>query len=86
MVIGLEIDGQFKAYALSELPRRDNRIYDQHAGQNVVVEYDRDNLTGRVLDSRGDEIPTFTAFWFAWVAFHPDTAVWQGSSQGPGQP
>ena len=86
MVIGLEIDGQFKAYALSELPRRDNRIYDQHAGQDVVVEYDRDNLTGRVLDSRGDEIPTFTAFWFAWVAFHPDTAVWQGSSQSPGQP
>jgi len=79
MVIGLEIDGQFKAYVFSELPKQENRIPDQHAGQNVVVEYDHDNLTGRVLDSRGREIPTFTAFWFAWVAFHPDTAVWQGS-------
>ncbi len=75
-VIGLEIDGQFKAYPFRELPRDGDRIHDDYAGHDLVVEYDRENLTGRVLNSEGREIPTYTAFWFAWVAFHPNTAVY----------
>lgn len=75
LVIGLEIDGQFKAYPLALLPSSDDRIADRHADTDVFVEYDRDALTGRVVDSAGKEIPTFLAFWFAWAAFHPQTEV-----------
>lgn len=77
LVIGLEIDGQFKAYPFTELPKGSDNVFDHHAGHDVVVEYDRDDLSGRVLDSQGREIPTFVAFWFAWVAFHPNTAVYE---------
>jgi len=75
LVIGLEIDGQFKAYPLALLPSGVDRVADIHAGTEIFVEYDHDALAGRVVDSNGEEIPTFLAFWFAWVAFHPETEV-----------
>ncbi len=77
LVIGLEIDGQFKAYPFTELPKGSDKVFDHHVGHDVVVEYDRDDLSGRVLDPQGREIPTFLVFWFAWVAFHPNTAVYE---------
>ena len=75
LVIGLEIDGMFKAYPLSRLPEGVSRLQDSFAGQAVTVEYDLENVTGRVIGANGEEIPTFLAFWFAWIAFHPDSAV-----------
>jgi hypothetical protein len=41
---------------------------------NIV--FDEEHQTGRVLDDAGRELPTTTAFWFAWYAFHPDTDVY----------
>ena len=75
LVMGLEIDGQFKAYPLSQLPADGERFADRHADTDLFVEYDRDAMTGRVIDNAGEEIPTFLAFWFAWAAFHPETEV-----------
>jgi hypothetical protein len=75
VVLGLEVDGRFKAYPFSELPSDENTIEDQHAGRELLIEYDLRSMSARVIDSAGVEIPTFTAFWFAWAAFHPDTDV-----------
>ena len=77
LILGLDIDGQFKAYPLSQLPEGGGRIPDSHAGTAIFVEYDRDAMTGRIVDSTGEEIPTFLAFWFAWAAFHPDTVIFE---------
>jgi hypothetical protein len=75
-VIGVEINQQFKAYPFKKLPKKQNRIEDEFAGQKIVIEYDRDLKTGRVLNEAGEEIPSFTAYWFAWYSFHPNTEIY----------
>ncbi len=79
LVIGLELDGQVKAYPFAELSKHDTPFRDELAGHRLTVHFDADNRTGRVLDESGSEIPTVIAFWFAWVAFHPDTEVFEAT-------
>jgi len=79
LVIGLELDGAVKAYPFAELSRRASPFTDTVAGREITVHFDAENRTGRLLDADGEQIPTVTAYWFAWVAFHPDTAVFEAS-------
>lgn len=77
LVIGLEIDGRFKAYPFTELSRHQGELWDRVAGRKVQVVFDPVHRSARVLAADGLEIPTVISFWFAWYAFHPDTAVFQ---------
>jgi hypothetical protein len=77
IVMGLEIDGQFKAYPLKELKKGENRFADKFAGEEFSVEFDAKHQTARIVKADGPEIPTTMAFWFAWYAFHPETAVYE---------
>jgi hypothetical protein len=75
-VIGVELNGAAKAYPFSELLQAPDQIMDQVGGQPVRIVFDAEHQTGRVY--AGDKlIPSTTGFWFAWYAFHPDTAVYQ---------
>jgi len=79
-VIGLEINGEFRAYPFVELSRlaaADQRVVrEEFAGQRVRVEFDSLMRTGQVSVG-GKIVPTITGYWFAWVAFHPETSVYQ---------
>jgi len=77
MVMGIEIDEQFKAYPFSELAKKKVEINDKLAGKNYSVQYDPVHQTVSVTDSKGQKIPTVTTFWFAWYAFHPKTLIYQ---------
>lgn len=77
MVIGLEVNGSFRAYPFIELLRVSADINERFAGEDVRVHFDAINRTGAVYDSKGDEIPTIISYWFAWIAFHPDTEVFK---------
>ncbi len=79
LVIGLEIDGAVKAYPFAELSKRESPFTDTVAGREITVHFDAENRTGRLLNQDGEQIPMVTAFWFAWVAFHPDTTAFEGS-------
>lgn len=79
IVMGLEIDGQFKAYPFKELKKGESRFDDEFAGAKFSVEFDAKHRTARVVKADGSEIPTITAFWFAWYAFHPETDVFEAS-------
>ncbi len=75
-VIGVSVDGRHKAYLFSRLMHvGGDQIEDEIAGQRIRIEFDAEARTGRVLDAHGNELPSLIAFWFAWFAFHPDTAV-----------
>jgi len=76
VVMGLEIDGKFKAYTFPELHKGPERFSDAFQGRQFSVYYDKDNDTARVIEEDGNEIPTTMAFWFAWYAFHPDTEIY----------
>lgn len=81
IVMGVEIDGKFKAFPFRELKRGASKFADHFAGQDIQIEYDAKNETARALNADGSEIPTTMAFWFAWYAFHPDTAVYNAAEQ-----
>ena len=77
MVLGLELNGQFKAYPFSELSKGTDKIKDQLAGKDVSIEYDKQYQTARAIDVNGEEIPSVLTFWFAWYAFHPESLIYQ---------
>jgi len=78
VVLGLKIEGLTKAYPFEELPADTDTLNDRLGEQSIVVKYDLPSQTAWVLDQNGAEIPSFTAYWFAWVAFHPETEVFTG--------
>lgn len=79
LVIGLELNGQVKAYPFVELSKGSATVHDRFAGQRLQLEFDAAHRTGRILDDNGQEIPTTISFWFAWYAFFPQTEVFTAS-------
>lgn len=77
-VIGLSLGGEHKAYPFSALSRGGAKAVEDRVGaQRVRIEFDPEARTGRVFDAQGREIPSLIAFWFAWRAFHPETALYE---------
>jgi len=76
-VLGVEVDGEFKAYPFVELGNTAGEVHDTLSGQGIVVTYDRRNHAASAAFVNGERLPAVTAFWFAWYAFHPDTGVYQ---------
>ncbi|MDZ7591175.1 MAG: DUF3179 domain-containing protein [Rubrivivax sp.] len=77
-VLGLRIGGTAKAYPFSVLERAvgpAGELRDTVAGQRLRIRYDRSHGTAEAFDDSGRLLPGTMAFWFAWVAFHPDTDV-----------
>jgi hypothetical protein len=75
-VMGVVIDGQARAYPFDWLAREvdaQGRWHDELGGRRIRVQYDREARSAEAYDTDGQLLPTVTAFWFAWVAFHPAT-------------
>jgi hypothetical protein len=75
VVMGLEINGEFKVYPFDELKKASPRFTDSFQGERFDVLYDEKNKTAKIIDAHDREIPTIMAFWFAWYAFHPESDV-----------
>lgn len=78
VVVGAVVNGKARAWPFAELPANDNFLIDSVDDKQVRLEYDHGAQAAALLDEEGREIPSFTAFWFAWVAFHPDTSIYAG--------
>ena len=75
-VLGVEIDGRFKAYPYTELARHGQPEFaDRFADRDLRIRFDRANESARAFDDAGRQLPAVSSFWFAWFAFHPDTEV-----------
>ncbi len=75
LVLGLEVDGEYKCYPFSELAKTSGKIVDKFNGEQLTIKYDDENKSARALGSSGEEYQANTLFWFAWIAFHPDSEV-----------
>lgn len=76
LVLGLEIDGNFKAYPFSELNKSPKRFTDEFQARKFEVQYDKKNNTARIVGDNGDDMPILIAYWFAWHAFHPESEIY----------
>jgi uncharacterized protein DUF3179 len=76
LVLGLEIDGRFKAYPFGELRKSPELFADQFQGQEFEVRFDKKNDAASIVNANGDELPVLIAYWFAWYAFHPESEIY----------
>lgn len=75
-VLGVELDGRFKAYPFAELSKQGgNVLRDEFQGRQLEIRFNAAARTGRIVAKTGDSVASVNAFWFAWYAFHPDTDV-----------
>ena len=80
MVLGVNIDGESKAYPFSELSKyAQDRFSDSIAGKYVTIEWSKNEQYAQILDEYGNVVPSVSAYWFAWYAFYPETKIFQTS-------
>lgn len=78
LVYGIESGDQFKAYPADKIST--GTTTDTINGQTIAIEALADNTVLFKNDS-GQRIPHVTGFWFSWVSVHPNTQVFQPSTQ-----
>jgi len=76
-IIGVEVNGKYKAYPFSELERAGNEIEDSFNGKKLRVLFDNEAQAARIVNEEGLEITSYVSFWFAWAAFHKKTEVFK---------
>lgn len=74
-VLGVEINNQYIAFPFSELVKEALPLKTRFNGEDLVINFDEIHESARVTDATGEVIPGIILYWFAWVAFHPDTEV-----------
>ena len=76
-VLGISVQGGAKAYPLEVITGRPGVIQDSIGDMVISIRVSKDGEITAVLDKNGDALPHIFAYWFAWQAFHPDTAVYK---------
>lgn len=75
-VLGVEVNGRFKAYPFSELAKSGQRkIRDRFNDRTILIRFDPVNQSATAHGTDGRQLPAVPGFWFAWYAFHPETEV-----------
>ena len=79
MVLGIELNGQAKAYPISVLQRKPGILLDNIGKISIEIEVAPDGEVIAVRNSSGKSIPTVFNYWFAWQAFYPNTKVFENN-------
>lgn len=77
-VLGVVINEKARAYYPPAV-KKAGKIEDKFEGKTIVAEYEKDIDAVRIFEKKSDgtleRINPFGAFWFSWVAAHPDTEL-----------
>lgn len=76
LVVGLKVGDKAKVYPFLELARGKASFVDTFSGQSFTIEYHDKDKSARIFDSNGHMVASVTAYWFAWMAFHPESEVY----------
>jgi hypothetical protein len=79
-VLAIVLGGQAKAYPVPilnwhEIVNDHGELEDTLADQKIRILYDRRSQSARVEYPDGRPLAANTSFWFAWMAFHPESLV-----------
>lgn len=79
-VLGIVVGGKNKAY-WPEAVKRAGEIEDNFEGKIIIARYEKEIDAVRLYEKRADgtreRINPFGAFWFSWVAAHPETELFK---------
>lgn len=76
-VLGIVVNGKAKAYWPAAV-KKAGTFEDSFAGKTIVAKYEPDIDAVRLFEKKNgalERINPFGAFWFSWVAAHPDTEL-----------
>jgi hypothetical protein len=76
MVLGIEINGEAKAYPISNLRKNPGILRDEIGGKRIEIEVSSSGEVVGVRDERGAPVSAIFSYWFAWQAFRPETRVY----------
>ncbi len=79
-VLGLSINGVDKAYPYSELAQSAAEFEDVVGGKKVRLVWSEAAQSVYALDMKGQQLPSVTAYWFAWFSFHPQTLIYRAKN------
>ena len=77
-VLGIQADGVTKAYPFEELRRTSGVVRDRLGEREITVRYADEAAWAE--DDQGNPLTAIRLFWFAWIAFHPDTEVYTAAA------
>ena len=75
-VIGLEVDGKYKAYPFSMLKKNNGLIEDFFNGMKVRIRFNAETESFITTDEEGALLPVVVSYWYAWYAYHTDTMIY----------
>lgn len=79
-VLGILVNNKAKAY-WPEAIKKVGSIEDRFGEKIIVAKYEKDTDVVRLFEKKSDgtfeRINPFGAFWFSWVAAHPDTELYK---------
>lgn len=79
-VLGIVVNNKAKAY-WPEAIKKIGEITDQFEGKTIIVRYENDIDAVRLFEKKQDgaleRVNPFGAFWFSWVAAHPNTELYK---------
>lgn len=79
-VVGVAYGAFARAYPVERVAQAEGgRLVDKVTGGRIVLE-GRDGQSVRVVEEPAGANVVHT-FWFAWVAFHPDTTIFEDHSE-----
>jgi len=76
-VVGVELNGEAKAYPFKELKKANTPFDDTVGGKEITIHFDKSSNSAFVTEKDGEKIPSLMAYWFAWHTFHPNAKVFK---------
>lgn len=77
LVLGITVADTVKAYPFIELSKVKQPLQDTVAEKAITITHDINNNSAVAVDETGAELPSTILYWFAWLAFFPQTEVFQ---------
>ena len=79
-ILGIVVNGKAKAY-VPEAVKKVGEAIDQFEGKIIVARYEKEidavRLFEKKVDGMVERVNPFGAFWFSWVAAHPETGLFR---------
>lgn len=76
-VWGLQLNGQCKAYPISEL-KKVTEITDNLGGADIAIQYNpATNQIDGINKTKNEQLKFQNHWWFGWKEFHPNTEIWR---------
>ena len=76
-ILGIDINGSARAYPISSLTKRNDKIQDKIGETTIKIHMNADGEVINATDNKGNTLPYIFSYWFAWQAFHPNTTVYK---------